>query len=600
MLKGAGVIVASNRQENGSSVILRGRRGRRPAAPVGIELSSTACRIVELEREITHVRAFSIQPALDRTAFDALVALRGRRANVVVWSARSDHRQVVVNDGSYERMRAEARAALRDVAVQTRATLADIAPASPRIRGTARRTVLLATADARGVHDALAQVIDAGVKIAALLTPAAALLSLARMRRSLESAASGGTGSAGSPEGDEAYVVVEETAGCAVLVRGSMMLAARNLAWGYVDEEGRPRPREEIAEWLAADLAEFVLACRMEGGALGQIAICGGLPELRSMAAMLVERLDIEVEPLDSLFAIDQTALPGEGGEFRDRIAELRLAWAAAADARPPIDLFRAGRRRTVRTYVSRAAIAAGVAAGLGVGWVVQSQWVGDIAPPESRVADRREPGREARPPAAPAVERRSDAQPGPPQPVPSQPGPQQPAAPQLSAAPAQPAPQRENRPAVPPAAVTRSAATATPPAAQPPAVVPPPPVVRTPPPVAPVPPVPRAHAPPPQVPPPQRSSAPPAQQVPAPPRTEAPAPGNKPAPRPAEVALPFDAVLGTILYGADRRLAIIDGRIVEEGDEVRGARVIEIRQNAVMLRDAQGRLRRLTGTTTR
>jgi hypothetical protein len=59
-------------------------------------------------------------------------------------------------------------------------------------------------------------------------------------------------------------------------------------------------------------------------------------------------------------------------------------------------------------------------------------------------------------------------------------------------------------------------------------------------------------------------------------------------------VAVPFDAALGTILYSADRQLAIIDGRIVGVGDEVRGARVVEITPAAVMLRDGQGRLRRL------
>jgi hypothetical protein len=65
--------------------------------------------------------------------------------------------------------------------------------------------------------------------------------------------------------------------------------------------------------------------------------------------------------------------------------------------------------------------------------------------------------------------------------------------------------------------------------------------------------------------------------------------------PKPEPSPLPFDAVLGTILYSPDRRLAIIDGRIVQAGDDVRGARVIEITPTAVLLRDAGGRLRRLT-----
>jgi hypothetical protein len=74
----------------------------------------------------------------------------------------------------------------------------------------------------------------------------------------------------------------------------------------------------------------------------------------------------------------------------------------------------------------------------------------------------------------------------------------------------------------------------------------------------------------------------------------EAPAPrGVRPKSEPAP--LPFDVVLGAILYSPDRKLAIIDGRIVQPDDDVRGARVIDITPTAVLLRDAGGRLRRLT-----
>jgi hypothetical protein len=34
---------------------------------------------------------------------------------------------------------------------------------------------------------------------------------------------------------------------------------------------------------------------------------------------------------------------------------------------------------------------------------------------------------------------------------------------------------------------------------------------------------------------------------------------------------VPFEASLSTILFGPERRLAIVDGRIVGEGDEIRG-----------------------------
>ena len=43
-----------------------------------------------------------------------------------------------------------------------------------------------------------------------------------------------------------------------------------------------------------------------------------------------------------------------------------------------------------------------------------------------------------------------------------------------------------------------------------------------------------------------------------------------------------------------ERRLAIVDGRIVQVGDEVSGARVVDITSTAVLLRDEQGRLRQL------
>jgi hypothetical protein len=56
-----------------------------------------------------------------------------------------------------------------------------------------------------------------------------------------------------------------------------------------------------------------------------------------------------------------------------------------------------------------------------------------------------------------------------------------------------------------------------------------------------------------------------------------------------------FDAVLETILYSSERQLAIVDGHILGLGDEVRGAKVVEIEPTSVLLRDAGGRLRRLT-----
>jgi hypothetical protein len=87
---------------------------------VGIELSPTACRIVEVDdgpswrrhRGETRVRSFAVLPPSGQELRARLQSLRRRRAAVVVWGARSEHRQVMVTAGSYEAMRAEAMASL--------------------------------------------------------------------------------------------------------------------------------------------------------------------------------------------------------------------------------------------------------------------------------------------------------------------------------------------------------------------------------------------------------------------------------------------------------------------------------------------------------
>jgi hypothetical protein len=58
---------------------------------------------------------------------------------------------------------------------------------------------------------------------------------------------------------------------------------------------------------------------------------------------------------------------------------------------------------------------------------------------------------------------------------------------------------------------------------------------------------------------------------------------------------IPFDATLGTILYSAERKLAIVNGRIVGIGDDVNGARIVDITATSVLLRDARNRMRILT-----
>jgi len=607
------------------------------ATRIGIELSPVACRLVELDGPdvvpgrppATRVLSYSILPPSGPETLAQFASIGRRPVSVVVWGVRSDHRQVVVSTGSYEKMRAEALASARAAGVDPRGTLADIAPASIANKGTKRQPVVLALANAEEVSAAIQPLVEAGVRIQSIITPADALLGLARSRQSLA-----GPDAPGGPAGIEAYVALDATATCVALVRGGALLGARELSWGYEsrgaksaaagDTEVSPR-RDDLAARIADELADFLMmvGARHEHDAVTQVSICGGLVELRTMAVPLMERLDVEVETLDSLFGIDVEHLPEPADDFRDCAAELRLAWSAAADWRGPINMMRYRRRRNRRVSLARAAVVAGVAAGLGTGWAIeQSRWWQSTAPkPIARTSPppvaRPAPSSPARASAAPRRETPPAAAPKPPSapplvaavsppvttpaqaPAPSAVAPGRPPAPQPSRTSTSPA---GSLPAPPtPKPATSAPAPAPPSVAR--APVPSPPVARVTSPAAP--PAVASARPAPGVPVPATPTpVPPARPIlaaPARPAAEAPAtavtrvpPARQPPPA-EPPPVPFPAVLGTILYSPDRKYAIVNDRIVGPGDEVNGARVVDITPTTVLLRDEKGRLRSLT-----
>jgi len=471
-----------------------------------------------------------------------LATLRGRKAAVVAWGLPSDHRRLVVTNGPKDRMRREAMTALRDAGVGTRGMIGDVAPATSQVAGMTHRPVVIAIAAAHEVSSAVQPLVDAGVHVQSVVTPPLALTSLARMRRAFT-----------VPDATEAYVALEESMTSFALVRNGALVAARDFAWGYLEEPfggQQPRPREEIAARLADELENFFRAAGIRQGSENQVCICGSLPELRSMTVPLMERLDLEVETLDSLFTIDAARLPEPSDQFLEQSAELRLAWAVAADWPQPLNLLRERQRRQKRTTFAMAAVAAGVAAGVGVGSrIQQSAWWQSTA--SKAVASAATPG-----PRLPTARRAA--------PVPkSGPAKQVPRDVVAMARPLPSPPVARLPPVTARAAVIAAPVVTAPPlkvaAAANPAPAPPSALLR------------RAQA----------------------PQHEGTAPRDQPKPEPAP--LPFDAVLGTILYSPERKLAIIDGRIVQPDDDVRGARIVDITPTAVLLRDAGGRLRRLS-----
>lgn len=345
------------------------------AAHLGIELSPGFCRIVEVD---VH-RKSSARPAARLRRFDVfalggselrtvLGTLRGRSAAVVVWGAPGDHRQVMVHSGSYDAMRREARRALALAGVETRGAMFDIARV-PSDADAMRRPVVVALANGAALRRAVQPLLAAGIEIRTLATPPVALLSLARVFRNVSTARHETLPSPDERFGADAVAVdasiaLREFTTCIALLRDGALVASRELSWGFqAGRRGELRRQEDVVSRLEDELAEFLMASGGSIASVRRIALCGGASDLRTVAAMLTARLEVEVDPLD--VPID--------GELDDathaRRGDLWLALAVAVDQRAPLSLVHARHRETARNRWAHAAIAAGVATGIVVGY---------------------------------------------------------------------------------------------------------------------------------------------------------------------------------------------------------------------------------------
>ena len=92
--------------------------------------------------------------------------------------------------------------------------------------------------------------------------------------------------------------------------------------------------------------------------------LCGDMPEVRSLTAPLIERLNIEVETLDTLEGIDAAKLP-EG--FAERASTLRLASSIAVEP-PPVNLLPVEVTASRTSRAGLRVVAAGTAAAVVLG----------------------------------------------------------------------------------------------------------------------------------------------------------------------------------------------------------------------------------------
>jgi hypothetical protein len=93
--------------------------------------------------------------------------------------------------------------------------------------------------------------------------------------------------------------------------------------------------RETLAARLVTELRRSFLYLKQYWEQdVSQVLLCGDMPEIRSLTAPLIHRLNMEVETLDTLEGIDM-ALPEPSGRFAEQVAAFRLASAIAVEPTP-------------------------------------------------------------------------------------------------------------------------------------------------------------------------------------------------------------------------------------------------------------------------
>ncbi len=168
----------------------------------------------------------------------------------------------------------------------------------------------------------LAALAEAGFEIASVLTPAQALARVVRARQ------------VGAPSGTAVAALSLNSHGAAIaIVAGTEVICTRVFAWPlgtpFTGARSELLDRYLLVSQIAPQLQHVIDLVRpVNGVTVTSVAVCGNLPELRSLAMLLIEEMDIEVETLDSTELLDRGVTPGT---FGDSVASLQLATAVAS-----------------------------------------------------------------------------------------------------------------------------------------------------------------------------------------------------------------------------------------------------------------------------
>ncbi len=339
------------------------------ATRTSIELHADGCRLAEVylsssrQAGEARVRAFGAVAASpdsaavsDWLAEQRNAARLGRQAWVTVWGLRSAQqflRLPPAKPGDLEAL--ATREARKDIAaLETEgdpASVGIMVGAEVTVGTHRRREVSVVAVSTGEVRKRIQPVVDAGFVVEGVLTPALALTAVARAERDTA------LGSAG------AYVALTARSTCVAIVRDGLLLFARELPWGYEAEPAAAAVSARLASELRRSVLFFKQTFR---ASVDRVVLCGDMPDVRSLTALLGEAVSLPIQAADSLTGLNAASIPEPAAQFRAEVAALRLAIASGAETPPPINLLpaaiRVGRESRARTLRLTAAVAASLA----------------------------------------------------------------------------------------------------------------------------------------------------------------------------------------------------------------------------------------------
>jgi hypothetical protein len=178
-----------------------------------------------------------------------------------------------------------------------------------------------------GDESSVAPLVEAGFDVGAVLTPAQALARVVRPR--IVDAAPGTAVAALSLNTHGAVVAI---------VSGTEVVHSRTFEWSlgtpFTGARSELLDRYLIVSQIAPQLAHVIELVRpVYGVTVTTVVACGNLPNLRSLAMLLIEEMDLEVETLDSDELLDPSMASGATIE---NIPSLQLAAAVASPGETP------------------------------------------------------------------------------------------------------------------------------------------------------------------------------------------------------------------------------------------------------------------------